>query len=520
VDPLQLNLGGPTTVEGTFVGSPGEMQVLGAIELSADVRFAVESEEPRYWRTGAYDRFTGDSWVRTGQTGAYTGPESLPDPPGPRREVVQTYEVRSKLGTMPAAGQPVEVVGEAGSIAEVTRQGTLLPSQSFIEGDRYRVRSQVSDATDEQLRRAGTDYPDGLPAAYTQLPDSTADELRAVAANVTSDAGTPYEAARAVERYLERTKSYSTDIRRPNGNIANAFLLRMDEGYCTYFATTMVAMLRAEGVPARVAVGYTPGQNVGGDEYVVRGLNSHVWVEVYFPDNGWVRFDPTPAGPREALETETIRSGGDGEGGGTGGGGGSGPTLTPTVTPTETTTVDPGDAREAPGGSDGPVPGLGPVEQPDAPNGSADLGGDQAGGGPSVPLPVPSREQAALGAMAMLGLAAGAHRVGLGERVSRAVRLRYQPSGEPAADVERAVRRMELLLAKRHRPRRAGETRREYVGDLKTRGVDPRVVEVAEIHERARHAGSVDRESADRAVDLVDAMVGETTPVVGRFRGR
>ncbi len=513
VDPLRLNLGGPTTVEGQFVGSPGEMQVVGSIELSPEVRFRVEADERRYWRTGVYDRFTGDSWVRTGQAGAYTN-DSLPDPVGSTRRVVQRYTFESRTKTMPGAAQPVEVVGEAARIAQVTRQGTLLPSQSFIPGDSYVVVSQVPAATDDELREAGTDYPDGIEERYTQLPASISDEFRAVTANVTSEAENPYEAAELVESYLETTKNYSTNVRRPNGNIANAFLLDMEAGYCTYFATTMVAMLRAEGIPARIAVGYTPGQSVGDDEYVVRGLNSHVWVEAYFPDHGWIRFDPTPAGPRERLENEVISGdGGDGDGGG---GGSSGPTLTPTSTPTPTPTDSPGAGNDTADTVAPEIPGQGPVQQPDAPNETANVSSESGGGLPSIPTP--SRQQTALGAMSLLGLAAGAHRVGLGGRVSRAVRLRYQPGGSPADDVEQAVRRLELLLGEEYRPRQPGETRREYVAYLESRNVDPRVSRVAEIHERARHAGDVDRETADEAVALVDEMVGERTPLLRRFR--
>ncbi len=65
----------------------------------------------------------------------------------------------------------------------------------------------------------------------------------------------------------------------------------MDEGYCVYFATTMVTMLRTQGIPARMTVGYTSGQRIDENQWVVRGLNSHAWVEVYFPDQGWVQFD-------------------------------------------------------------------------------------------------------------------------------------------------------------------------------------------------------------------------------------
>ncbi|PSQ40889.1 transglutaminase [Halobacteriales archaeon SW_12_71_31] len=425
VDPLRLNLGGPSTVEGTFVGSPEEMQVVGAIELSTEVRFRVESDEERYWRTGVYDRFTGDAWVRTGQPSGYNGSGSLPEPEGPRREVVQTYRVESQVRTMPGVNQPVEVIGGASEIAEVTRQGTLLPSEPLIGGDEYRVRSSVPDASEAQLRRAGTDYPAAIEERYTQLPASTSSEFRETTAEITAGADSPYEVAERIETHLEETKSYSTEIRKPEGNIANAFLLEMDAGYCTYFATTMVAMLRSEGVPARVAAGYTPGQSVGGDEYVVRGLNSHIWVETYFPDVGWVRFDPTPAGPRERLEYETVQS--DGAGGETV------PTLTPTTPPTTA-----GD-----GGATVTDPGLGTVtgfpgergdgQTPPGDPGVAGTGGDGADGDGGSPVPLPSGEQTALGALSAVGLAAGAHRLGLGDRVSRAVRLRYQPAAEPSS---------------------------------------------------------------------------------------
>ena len=529
VDPLRLDLGGPDTVEGTFVGSPGEMQVVGAIELSAEQRYRVTADEPRYWRTGVYDRFTGGSWVRTGQATRYEEAD-LPEPPGPRKELVQTYEVVSddELRTMPAVNQPVEVIGEASSIAAVAPQRTLQPRTTLIEGDAYRVRSQVPDATPDQLRRAGTDYPEDLLEQYTQLPSSTSGEFRAVTANVTEGADAPYDVAVQVETYLERTKEYDTDIRRPNGNIANNFLLEMDAGYCTYFATTMVAMLRSEGVPARVATGYTPGESVGENEYLVRGLDSHVWVEVYFPDQGWVRFDPTPAEPRQDREAAALREGtggdgggGGGDGGGDGGDGGDGRrTLAPPTTTVNDTTDDDGPLTLDPGNSGRTVTTdqSGTTSDGADPSSGGGPGDRNGGGGGGIPLPTPSREQAAIGVIGMLGLAAGAHRAGVGEGVARAVRLRYQPDADPTTDVERAVGRLELLLAERYRPRETGETRRAYRDDLEDRGLDERAARVFAIHERARHAGTVDRETADEAVDLVDDLVGEQTTLLGRFR--
>ena len=71
--------------------------------------------------------------------------------------------------------------------------------------------------------------------------------------------------------------------------------LRVKRGYCMYYATAMVMLLRHEGIPARFVEGFLPGERVGLQE-MVRTQDAHAWVEVYFPRFGWVTFDPTPRG--------------------------------------------------------------------------------------------------------------------------------------------------------------------------------------------------------------------------------
>src|SRR5699024_128288 len=104
------------------------------------------------------------------------------------------------------------------------------------------------------------------------------------------------------------SKNYSLDVDRPDGSIADSYLFEMNAGYCTYYATTMATMLRTQDIPARFVTGYTPGQRVARDEWVVRGLDSHAWVEVHFPETGWVRFDPTPAESRSAVEESNLEN--------------------------------------------------------------------------------------------------------------------------------------------------------------------------------------------------------------------
>jgi transglutaminase-like putative cysteine protease len=527
-EPLRLgSLGGSGagTVEGTFVGSPREMGISGSIDLSPEVRFTVEADEQRYWRTGAYDKYAGGQWFRRGESSPYDG--RLDAPPGPRETVVQTYTVESEVKVMPAAAEPIEVVGGATANTLVTQKDTLKPQNKFIEGDRYRVRSEVPNATPAQLRNASTEYDSEINTEfYTQLPESTSSRFREVTREVTADAENPYETAAAIEAYLEANKEYSLDIEKPSGNVANNFLLNMDSGYCTYFATTMAAMLRTQDVPARIAVGYTPGQQVDDGEWVVRGLNSHVWVEVYFPEYGWVQFDPTPSGPRTDAETDRIQEARDSdEGGNVDTGDSEDVPVTPTATATPTangTPTMPPNETIVPPGADRTIPeGLrtNPGGAPGAGGGPGTDGGSDGSDGSGGLPPLPSGRDTIVGAVLLLGVAAGAHRAGVPDRAYRAARLRWQSASDDAiGDVERAYERLETLLGRQYRPRRSGETQREYVAALADQDLDERARRVAEIHERAHYAGDVDRETADEAIALVDAMVRERTPVVGWVR--
>jgi hypothetical protein len=520
IDPTSSGIaGGTATVEGSLIGSSDRVQLGGSISLSPEVRFTVRAEEGRYWRTGSYDRYTGDGWVRTGREREYDGP--LAQPPGPRTEVFQNYTAESRVATMPAAAEPVRVVGDATENTMVTEQGTLQAKSTFIEGDQYHVYSSAPDANPSMLKSAGTDYPEEIEEGYTQLPADTPDRVERRTSRVTESADNPYESAVLIERYLERNKQYSLEVERPDGTMADSFLFEMDAGYCTYFATTMVTMLRSQGIPARLAVGYTSGQQVGENEWVVRGLDSHAWVEVYFPGYGWIQFDPTPGGPRQSTELETIRDARED------GGGGAVDTDESEDAPLTTTTVSQtGGPENDTNGTSGVFPGPNAVpgfEEEGGPNGTggnvtingSGTTGSEGGGLPGIPSP----RDTAVGGAVLFAVAAGAHRFGLTDRAYEGVRIRWHGDpGSPEADAERAFERLELLLARRYRERRTGETPREYVDALAVSGLDKRARTVFETYERAKYAGSVDRERADEAVALVDEFVAESTPLLRRLR--
>ncbi len=506
--PTFLVEGEEGSLESTLDTAPERSGISGTVDLSPEVRFTVTSEERSYWRTGVYDRFTGDEWVRTGDDRPYEG--GIEPPPGEYDRVAQTVRMAGGAGVMPAAAQPITVEGEAVENTLVTSHGGIRPDESMIENDTYNVESAVVDPSDEELREAGTEYPDGVEERYLQTPESLSTEFEEYTADVTADAETPHETAEAIEAYLRTSKSYSLEVDRPSGNVAEEFLFEMDEGYCVYFATTMVQMLRAEEIPARYAVGYTGGQEVEDGEYVVRGLDAHAWVEVYFPDHGWVEFEPTP-GDRDDVHAERLEEAReDGEDGVDVEGSDDVPAeegleatnetdeaANETTLPeegNETTFEDEaGEARETdPGGETDP-------DREDRPD-----------EGPGV-IDRLTAESVALALALLVGAVAGARHSGVTGRVSRAATLRWQRStGEPARDVERAYRRLELLLEREVRERERAESVRAYLSSPAVRSVgDDRIDRVGTLYERAIHGDGVDPTGATEAIALVDELVAE-----------
>jgi transglutaminase-like putative cysteine protease len=251
-----------------------------------------------YWRSMSYDRYTGRGWERSGNASRYAGP--LPGPDGDSGRVTVRARVGSTVRTIPAPWKATRVGPRLADRTRVYDAG-LQPTEELEPGGSFTVTSRVPSWTVADLRTAGTDYPEPIAERYTQLPADMPARVSRLAGEVTADAETPYETAVAVERWLETNKRYSLDAHRPSGDFADGFLFEMEVGYCQYFATGMVAMLRAEGVPARYVSGYSPYERTDFGTYTIRGKYAHAWVEVYFPGEGWVTFDPTPAAERAAA---------------------------------------------------------------------------------------------------------------------------------------------------------------------------------------------------------------------------
>ncbi len=510
--PILPSGGSGTNGGGGLISDDRRVAVQGSIELSPKVQYTVTANHWGYWKVASYDKYTGKGWIQTGGSRAYSDQSG---PPGASYEVRQTFTVKAdRVDAMPAAWKPMRVVGNARTNTRISSAGELSPKNALTKNQRYSVVSRVPTKNAERLRDAGTDYPSEVSQQYTQLPGTTSKRLKQKTSQITADGDNPYEKAVLIEEWLEENKQYSLDVNKPNGGVADSFVFDMEKGYCVYYATSMVTMLRTQGIPARFVTGYTPGQRVSEDEWVVRGLDSHAWVEVYFPESGWVRFDPTPGGPRTDAEEEMVEEARANNESRIDAAGSANGTWTPeptTTTTTTTTTTSSTENETTTEGIEGPQPDRGRDQDPIAGSGTgsttATTTNASAGGGGKIPISMPSKEQVLYGGLLATGLVLVGRRTGIFQEIYRTMWVRWQPRNDPQTDVERAFDRLEYHLSRKHRARQPGETPREYVAALSHVGVDDRARRVGSLYERARYAGDVSSEHADEAVSLVNDIV-------------
>ena len=306
---LQAEFGRLFAAIGSTARAPEEsrfgkaLPLKGVVELGPEPVMLVASPRPEYWAAQTYDRYTGQGWIssadrvtrleandsRLAATGLYRG----------RLEIEQRFKVLSgRASTVFAAGLPLRLsiatwAEHAETLEDLASLRSTIPLR---KGYQYGVISSVSAATEIQLRRAGTDYPDWV-RRYLELPASSTRRVEATARRLTRGADNPYDAALLLERYLRRLR-YDTRVGDPppDRDAVDWFLFVSRAGYCDYFASAMAVMARSIGIPSRVVSGYNSGSfNEQTGLYEVRQEHAHSWPELFFPGYGWVRFEPTPS---------------------------------------------------------------------------------------------------------------------------------------------------------------------------------------------------------------------------------
>ena len=308
----------PAAIDWTRIGAGGtsrlavEADVGDYLTTGRDAELMrIESPEPLLWRGGTLDFFDGVRWSSTTEPELDYGEEVAEGVA--TRTVVQEVDVLQAETDLLFGGYRVTDVSVPN--AQRSTDASWSTSVPLTQGSSYRVLSEIPQPTTAQLTGAGTAYPAEVREKFLQLPEDRPNVLPETAEKIRSDYdlanATPYEKARAIERYLiyDGGFTYNLDVDYNRADQAiEEFLGEGKEGFCTQFATSMALLARELDVPSRVVYGATTGQEDDDNEYVVTGYNMHTWVEVYFPGVGWYPFEPTPGSEiPSAMEANAPR---------------------------------------------------------------------------------------------------------------------------------------------------------------------------------------------------------------------
>lgn len=275
--------------------------------------FVAELTEPKpstmrlYWVGRTYETYTGSGWTSEiderfpGLPGHW--PFSRPFYQGRKllnMNIIPYTDLMSAIYSpeLPVyTSHPVKVVGQVlsadGSQGDITG---LIADPPLRSGQNFRLQAWATNVSVEQMQQAGAQYPGWVLERYLQLPAEVPTRVVELARSITAQAETPYDKAQAITQYLRQNISYEKTLPPAPKfrDMVDWFLFDQRSGFCNYYASAEVVLLRAVGVPARLAVGFAEGDGeITGDQFTVLRKHSHAWPEVFFPGLGWVEFEPT-----------------------------------------------------------------------------------------------------------------------------------------------------------------------------------------------------------------------------------
>jgi transglutaminase-like putative cysteine protease len=248
-----------------------------------------------HWRGRSYDRFDGVTWTRT---------RGVRPSAAPRHWYTERWGGPRVRQEIYAAPLDVRVLFALHPLVEIDARGGIQPMFDNV-GD-FSYWGSGSPAY-EAVSIFGHPAPDSLRLAETGfMPDRTRflqiprlpDRIHALADSLTRELPTRYDKVLSVESWLRSQFEYTRVLPATAEQTGlEHFLFERRAGHCEYFSTAMVVLLRSAGIHARNVNGFLGGRwNDMGNYLAVTQNEAHSWVEVWFPEYGWVSFDPTPGG--------------------------------------------------------------------------------------------------------------------------------------------------------------------------------------------------------------------------------
>jgi hypothetical protein len=254
-----------------------------------------------------------DAWLPdlsgTVATQRLTADNALPYPvpgqlAGARVATVQTEVTLSKnqvatgeSAFLPAPYAPVKLSAGTPGWSELPGTLMLFNPSGQADGLQYTVTSSESQPTKANLLAATGNPPSSISNQYGSYNGPDATRLGVIAHQRTAKATTQLQAALELQDwFLAGGFKYSLTPHLPTSHWLLAFLTTDRRGYCQQFAWAFAVLARLLGIPSRVAVGYTGGVAGPHGTWRVTTADAHAWPELYFPGEGWLRFEPTPHG--------------------------------------------------------------------------------------------------------------------------------------------------------------------------------------------------------------------------------
>ncbi|HVN53818.1 MAG TPA: transglutaminase-like domain-containing protein [Anaerolineaceae bacterium] len=308
------------------------MQLGTGTHLGNDLVMKIDASSPQppgsryYWRARSYDTYSSrDGWHTTITNQKTFSPKDseIKYPNWVGRETIQfTISSRiSQLRTVYTGPAPLWISRPGDLVLDYADDGsadvaTILATPPIKAGETYQVRSWVGTPGIVDLQKSGDTYPQWVSDHYLQLPDHFSPRVKELARTITRGTKNPYDAADAITKYLRSNITYQNSV--PSAPIGvdpiEYFLFDVKGGFCNYYASAEVLMLRSLGIPARMSVGFAQGQVQQGNDttFYVRYRDAHAWPEVYFNGYGWVEFEPTVSQPDRQLPAASLAGAGEG----------------------------------------------------------------------------------------------------------------------------------------------------------------------------------------------------------------
>ena len=290
--PLVQLTGGGSTIDLRYRGRLGDAPVM-----------YVRTGAPAYWRGLVFDTYSAGVWTSS-LVGASVFPPYVPPrllPPGPDHNLgtfVQTFRLLRDMPAVIDAAYPIEsLYVPVGQLAQ-DRYGTFHTPDVLRAGTTYSVVSYIPDLSAAELRRdPKPNFLDQDPTWPLGLDGLSPQAQRLAQQAVAGHTDSEFDMVTALTSYLQHNYRYSLELGHvpPGTDPVDWFLFQAKIGYCEQFATAATLMLRSLGLPARLATVYSTGDyDPVLNQSVVREKDAHAWVEVWFPNDGWVPVDPSP----------------------------------------------------------------------------------------------------------------------------------------------------------------------------------------------------------------------------------